>query len=496
MALIQVRNLKFCYDYSHDYIFDNVSFSFDSQNKTALIGRNARGKTTFLKLLMNEYEYQGAIIKSEQCEYFPYNVKNPSEWTIHLCYEIEPMLQFWQLEKEFNILKVDLDVLYRPFETLSKGEQTKVLLAVLFLKNYAFLLIDEPTNHLDQETRKIVAKYLKRQKGFLLVSHDRYFIDLCCDHIISINPTTIEVVSGNFSSWYDNKINQDEYEKKKNIQLKKEISRLEKSKRMTIQWSNQVEKTKKGEKISGLKPDRGYIGHKSAKMMKRSQNIEKRQNKTIEEKRKLLRNIEEYDDLKIFPCEYYQETLLSFLHFSFINQNRMLFKDLNFSIRNYDRILLKGSNGCGKSSIIYFIMNHNKEYIGKYYQGSQLQISYVPQDCSYISGCLEDLIKEYQVDQSLVKTILRKLGFSRLQFERKCEQYSEGQKKKVMLAISLATRAHLYIWDEPLNYIDVFSRIQIEKLILKYRPTLLFVEHDTFFQEKIATKVIDLDELV
>jgi lincosamide and streptogramin A transport system ATP-binding/permease protein len=89
-------------------------------------------------------------------------------------------------------------------------------------------------------------------------------------------------------------------------------------------------------------------------------------------------------------------------------------------------------------------------------------------------------------------SILRQLDFEREQFVKNIENYSEGQKKKVMLATSLLTPAHLYIWDEPLNYIDVFSRMQLEKLILQYQPTMLFVEHDIRFCEKVATKVVEL----
>lgn len=88
--------------------------------------------------------------------------------------------------------------------------------------------------------------------------------------------------------------------------------------------------------------------------------------------------------------------------------------------------------------------------------------------------------------------MLRKLDFDRVQFEKKIEEYSEGQKKKVLLAKSLCEPAHLFIWDEPLNFVDVFSRMQIEKLLLEYRPTMLFVEHDEAFQEKIATQIVDL----
>lgn len=491
MSLIQVKNLSFVYDGSYDYVFEDVSFAFDTLFKTALVGRNARGKTTFLKLLMDEYEYQGEIIKSENCEYFPYMVEDESLLTLDICNSIDENIEQWRLERELHLLKVDSeDVLYRPFQTLSKGEQTKILLAVLFLKNNAFLLIDEPTNHLDQQARVCVAEYLKAQQGFLLVSHDRTFIDMCCDHIIAINQSSIDVVKGNFSSWYYEKQKRDEREIQQNMKLKKDIRKMEISSYQSAKWSDKVEKSKRGA------ADKGRVGHMAAKMMKRSKNIENRKNKAIEAKKDLLKDIEEYDDLKMFPMEHFQTTLISLQYFSLYYDHKVLFKDLNLSIQNHDRILLKGANGCGKSSLISFIMFENIKYHGEYRKASQLKISYVPQDCSDLEGTLEDIVDLYQGDMTLVKTILRKLGFSRIQFEKKLEQLSEGQKKKIMLAISLSSAAHLYIWDEPLNYIDIFSRIQIEKLIIEYQPTLLFVEHDVSFQEKTATKVIDFNEHV
>ncbi|MFR7592350.1 MAG: ribosomal protection-like ABC-F family protein [Longibaculum sp.] len=491
MSFIQVKNLSFAYPGSYEDIFKDISFVFDTHFKTALIGRNGIGKTTLLRLFMHQYEYQGEINIQEECQYFPYHVQNDQLYTIDICFEIEPQLLQWQLEKELRLLDVDpQDVFYRSFCTLSKGEQTKVLLAVLFLKPHSYLLIDEPTNHLDQQSRQIVAQYLKKQKGFLLVSHDRFFIDACCDHVIAINPTSIDVVSGNFSSWYDNKEKKDTLELKQNEKLKKDIVKLENSRRQKAKWSDQVEKSKIGA------ADKGHVGHMAAKMMKRSKSIEKRKNKSIEQKKGLLKDIEEYDDLKLSPLSYFQSPFLRFSHFSLGYQNKLLFHDVSLSIESHDRILLKGKNGCGKSSLIAFIMGANIDYQGDFSIGSRLKISYVPQDCSYLKGNLDDYIKDYQVDETLVKTILRKLGFSRIQFEKTLNQYSEGQKKKVMLAISLATSAHLYIWDEPLNYIDIFSRMQLEKLILKYQPTLLFVEHDGYFQQTIATKVIDFDELI
>lgn len=139
--------------------------------------------------------------------------------------------------------------MYRPFDSLSNGEQTKVLLATLFIKENSFLLIDEPTNHLDMKARKLVSDYLKSKSGFILVSHDRSFLDNCVDHILSINKTNIEIQKGNFSSWWENKSRQDHFELAENEKLRKDIKRLSDSAKRTGNWSHEVEKTKTEQEI-------------------------------------------------------------------------------------------------------------------------------------------------------------------------------------------------------------------------------------------------------
>lgn len=202
-------------------------------------------------------------------DYFPFQVGDKFRDTIEIVEEVDPNYEFWKICRELTLLKMDCEVLYRPFSTLSNGEQTKVLLAVLFSKENEFLLIDEPTNHLDMETRVIVMEYLKKKSGFILVSHDRYFLDGCIDHVLSLNKCNIEVIQGNFSSWWENKERQDAYELAENERLKKDIKRLSKSAEQKAQWSDTVEKTKIGNKVAGLKPDRGHVGHMAAKMMNR-----------------------------------------------------------------------------------------------------------------------------------------------------------------------------------------------------------------------------------
>ena len=207
MSMIKVENLTFSYPSSYDPIFENVSFQIDTDWKLGFVGRNGRGKTTFLNLLMDQYEYRGKIIKSVRFDYFPYSVKDTKKWTMEVLNEVCPQAEEWQIRKELYALEVDEEVLWRPFETLSNGEQTKVLLAALFLN---------------------------------------------------------EGQSGTFSAFLQNFEQQQRLEEAQNESLKKDIRRLSQSAKRTQGWSDRVEASKTGA------ADKGYIGHKSAKMMKRA----------------------------------------------------------------------------------------------------------------------------------------------------------------------------------------------------------------------------------
>jgi lincosamide and streptogramin A transport system ATP-binding/permease protein len=492
MSVIKISDLTFAYDGSYDNIFENVSFQIDTNWRLGFTGRNGRGKTTFLNLLLEKYEYSGSISSNMSFSYFPFSVSDKTLLTIDVLHTVNAHFELWEIEREISLLDVDTDVLYRPFETLSKGEQTKVLLAVLFLQDNGYFLIDEPTNHLDLSARQTVSKYLKSKKGFILVSHDRVFLDNCIDHILSVNKTNIEIQKGNFSSWWENKERQDSFELAENEKLKRDIKRLKESAKRSEQWSYKTEKGKFGKQSSGLKADKGFIGHKAAKMMSKAKNIEDRHNRAIEDQSKLLKNIEDADSLKIHPLVYHTNRLITFDGLSVSYGEKRVFDAISFCIEQGERIALCGKNGSGKSSIIKLICGEDIDYTGNIYKGKNLVISYVSQDTSYLQGNLTEYAKKNNIDESLFKAILRKLDFARVQFEKDISDFSGGQKKKVLIAKSLCERANLYIWDEPLNFIDVLSRMQVEELILQYEPTMLFVEHDKAFTDTIATKRVEL----
>ncbi len=494
MSLISVKNLSFGYDGSLNNIFENVSFNIDTNWKIGLIGRNGKGKTTFLKLLLGEYQYKGMISKSVEFDYFPYEVKNKERMSIEIVEEIAPNVEDWQIIKELNLLNTDAEILYRKFNLLSGGEQVKILLISLFLKENNFLLIDEPTNHLDIETRNNLIEYLNKKKGFILVSHDRNFLDKVVNHIISINNTDIDIQKGNFSTWKENKDRQDNFELTQNEKIKRDIDRLEVASRNTANWSNKIEKTKYNTTNSGSKVDRGYIGHQSAKMMKKSKVMEKRIEKAIEEKSSLLNNIDKNESLKIVPLESRKNPLILAKKLQIKYDNKPIFNEISFEVNNGDRVAIIGKNGIGKSSILKLIIGKKINYNGDIKIANDLKISYVSQSTQELKGTLKEYASYNKLDESIFKAMLSKMGFSKLEFEKNIEQMSEGQKKKVLLAKSISESANIYIWDEPLNYIDILTRIQLEESILKYKPTIIFVEHDEAFIKNVATKVINLEK--
>ena len=508
MSQISVNGLTFCYEGSFDNIFEDLSFSIDTDWKLGFIGRNGKGKTTFLNILMGKYAYTGSVSASVRFEYFPYQLSDeqinmPASEFIA---DIKPDCEEWRVIRELSLLSEEADILYRPFKTLSHGERTKVMLAVLFSGENDFLLIDEPTNHLDSNAREIVKEYLASKNGFILVSHNRDLLDHCIDHVLVLNRKSIDVQNGNFSVWWENKQRRDNFAIAENEKHKKEIKKLRQSAKRTAEWADKSERTKIG--FDPIKEHdrsisaRAYIGAKTKKMQKRVKEMQNRIAHEIEEKEGLLSDIERTAELKLSPLDHHKNILVNVRDYSFRynDADHPILNQLTFDVKKGDRIALVGQNGCGKSTLIKRILQRAgmDSELGDFTESGELEvasgliISSVSQDTSFLHGSIWDFCEEKGLDRTMFGALLRQLDLERVQFTKNMEDFSEGQKKKVLIASSLLTSAHLYIWDEPLNYIDIFSRMQIEKLLNAYQPTLLFVEHDVRFRELVANKTLAL----
>lgn len=282
-----------------------------------------------------------------------------------------------------------------------------------------------------------VAEYLRKKQGFLLVSHDRAFLDGCVDHILALNKTGVSVQSGTFSTWWENKSRQDAYEQAQNDKLKGEMKRLAQAAKRTSTWSDRVEATKTGSRNSGLRPDRGYIGHRSAKMMQRAKSIDTRRQKALEEASGLLRDLERADSLKLRPLTA---------------RGRLL--DLREVVPHYGGrpvcpppdLCSGAGRPCGPDRRQRLRKEHSAEavdgpgdFLGRHVHATPGSLHLLcSQDTSNLRGSLHDFVRERNADETLLLAILRKLDFPRVQFEKDMANWSAGQKKKALIAAASA----------------------------------------------------------
>lgn len=263
------------------------------------------------------------------------------------------------------------------------------------------------------------------------------------------------------------------------------------------EWANSREGDKTKKRVGFIdtearRVNRGAIGADAARTMKRSKAIVNRMETQISEKEKLLKDLESIDSLKMCPNQSHHKRLLTVENLQ-LGYEEMLFDPISFSIEQQECVAITGPNGSGKSSIIQYLLGgFTGQSKGAVTRSATISISYVRQNYEDNTGTLTDFAQKNQLDLELFLNNLRKLGMERNVFHTSIENMSMGQRKKVELAQSFAQSADLYIWDEPLNYLDVFNQEQIEQLLVQVKPAMLIVDHDQRFLEKVATKRIDL----
>ena len=524
MSVIQINKLSFSYNGGLMPVFSDLTLRLDSAWRLGLVGRNGRGKTTLLRLLKGELAGTGQIISAVSFDLFPLQVNLNrdaesalidglapytrweeemeaclkegsqkalqrygdllSRYTAQEGYTIRP-----QLAREVALLGMDPDALGRPLQSFSPGERVRLQMAALFTRSNHFLLIDEPTNHLDMAGRQVMAEYLGKKTGFLVASHDRSFLDLACDHILALEKQGARVVAGNYSAYRENKQRQDEYEREEKERIQKNIRRLRSSAVEKAAWSDRVEATKIGQGPC----DRGFVGAKSAKMMKRSLAIKSRVERELEEQEGLLQNLE-YTAKITLPCLNHKSPVLLRLEkagFSYDGQ-RLLFSGLDLEMKPGDRLALTGANGAGKTTLLKILSGDLHPTEGRAWRPQGLNISVLPQTSLHLAGSPREIARQRGLDPTRLFMLLRKFDLPQAHFEQDSAGFSLGQKKKLLLALSLAEPAHLYLWDEPLNDIDPESREQIEDMLMTSQAAMVFIEHERAFVDKVATRILSL----
>jgi lincosamide and streptogramin A transport system ATP-binding/permease protein len=530
MSTIICRGLSFGYEGAESDVFSRLDLIIDTHWRTALVGRNGRGKTTLLRLLAGALvPDRGEIEASVACRLFTgqpedtgltawqaaRNVAGPyTRWETELerlsaAADMASLERYGELEsryrerggygidseleRELGLLEVDPGLFDRPFERLSGGEQTRCLLAGLFCRADGFPLIDEPTNHLDLAGRRRLAAYLADKTGFLLVSHDRAFLDACIDHVIALNPDTVETHRASFSVWRAQYRARLDEQARTNALKKKEIRRFEATAEARRAGASARESDK------GPHVDKGYIGARAARQMKRALAAERRAAQAAETRRESLTDVEKTYTLKLpDPPEGISAgtALVTATNLS-VSRGRRLFRPVSFSLTSGERLAVLGPNGCGKTTLLDLIAGLPIPHGGELVRPGYVRISRASQLPRWRSGGLAARIASEGLDESRFRQIMAALGVRGALLEQPLDRLSQGQLKKIELARSLIEPAHLMIWDEPLNYIDVETREQLEGLFAGQgrQPALICVEHDARFVENVATTVIELEPL-
>lgn len=523
MANILCRKVSFGYDGTERNVFTDLDLVIDTGWRTALTGRNGRGKTTLLRLIQGELAPdRGSIERPVDVQRFPVSIADPANSAFDAAKDAAGPFRRWEremarlldagdevslarygtlqtrfqeaggyeidadLDRELAALGIDSALRSRRFDRLSGGERTRCLLAGLFARQAGFPLIDEPTNHLDRAGRERVAEYLHAKPGFLIVSHDRAFLDACVDHVIALNPDTVETRRCAFSTWRQAFLERLARQERANTELRREIGRLEDAAGQRRRGAEKREAEK------GAHMDKGFIGARAARQMKRAIAVEHRAEKAVEERRQTLVDIERTYPLRLPGASRHRARPLVTAHELVVARDKPLFAPISFRVRSGDRLAVVGPNGSGKTSLLELLRQAPLAFEGTFTRPARLDIARVSQQPRWTTGFLSDHLAAEGMDEARFRQIMAALGVRGVTLERRLESMSPGQRKKVELARSFLCPAHLLLWDEPLNFLDIDAREAIQEVVLQDTPTMVFVEHDAVFVDRVATATLEL----
>ena len=474
MSLIRADGVNFSYFGSTEPVFTNLNFTADTSWRTGLIGANGSGKTTLFKILCGEEKCGGKIVSNVRFVRFPFDA-DPYESVGDIAARCG---ETWRLARELSLLGLDKEVRCRPLGTLSGGERTKVMLAVLFCTD-GFPLIDEPTDSLDMRGRERLAEYLKGKQGYIVASHDRVFLDRCTDHTLALTESGAEVVAGSYCVWKEENDHRIAAAREKKRSLENEAKRMTAAAQRTARWAARAEQAKYGVQKSGQKADKGFVSASAARVMKRAKISADRKNAAAEHAKQLAAVLLQEETIAFSPQICRKQCIFDIFGADIKAGGAVILRGVSLRALCGDRLAVVGENGSGKSTLLKFIAES--------LQGED--VSYVSQQCEDVCGTPVQYAATCGIDEPSFKSMLAKLGFGRTDWDKDMSLLSTGQRKKAALVRSLLTKARLYLWDEPFNYLDIPAREMIEDAITASSPTMVFVEHDAAFVSRAATRI-------
>ena len=508
--MIEISLNKINKNYGFNSVLNDLSFDIKSGERASLIGSNGCGKTTTLRLIMGIEQPDSGSLSVRRGSKIGYLTQIPplegddvlakdvylrgikdlielenkiNEFINNMNSSEKDIKELSRLQEEFRIkggyllkekiekvkhgFKLSESVLNTKYNLLSGGEKTIVNLASLVLSEPDILLLDEPTNHLDIDTLEWFEEYLNNYKGaLLLVSHDRYFMDRVCNKIICIENGHEDIYYGNYSYYLDESDKRFLLQMQKYKNQQKEIKAIKEAIVRLKEW--------------GAKADNPIFFRRAASMEKRLERMEKI-DKPVEKK-----------DLKInlSTIERSANWVLDIKNLDLQIDTKSLLEKSNMNVYFKERVCLMGKNGCGKTTLIKNIMNNTHESIKI---GVNVSIGYIPQEIRFQDE--ELTIYEYMRSifvgsESELRSKLSRFYFGEESISKKLKSISGGEKVRIKLLELILKKSNFLILDEPTNHIDIDTREILEDALLDFDGSILFISHDRYFINKIATKIV------
>jgi ATP-binding cassette subfamily F protein 3 len=531
MQYIKGTGISFEYGGETEPLLTDVSFEINKDNKIGLVGRNGCGKTTLLKIMTGEYKPvkgklylksrikigflpQETIINEEvkgtdflwqsRPDLYLYkkkldqieNLNNSEDLDIFSKFEDSGGYLFENtFEKTLSKFEFNENILERTISSLSGGEKTKMSLCQIVLKEPDILLLDEPTNHLDLATLSWLENYLRKLHiPFVVISHDRTFLDNCVSCIWELDSGALKTYAFNYSFYKYEK----ETEYKRNLHLfenqQKKIKQLKKTAIDRKKWAD-THQPKTGK--NGYAPVYESITNHARKAAKRAKNIDKRIEMMVE-KEEAKKPILERKSIITFNSEGIKnKNILAIEDLKKSFENIVVFENLHLKVPNGTRLAVVGKNGSGKSTFFKIITGKISSDDGSYLWAPQTKIGYYSQEHETLNQdntILDEVLQGKCLEQTNARIILGRLNICKDKVYQEIKSLSIGERSKVALAKIIVSESNVLVLDEPVNHLEILAREALEEALLAFTGTILFVSHDRYFQEKIATDVFDMDK--
>lgn len=500
--MISARNISKHY---HQYpVLRDISFSVTKRERIGLVGPNGVGKSTLLKILAAIVEPDsGKVIRQQHVRvgYLPQELEpSDSKETVREFLRRISKAQDTDLSSS-NVapllarLDLQQEVLDRPLSSLSGGEKTKIALVRILLSHYDLYLLDEPTNNLDLPALLLLERFVQESNGgFIIVSHDREFLDRLVKRVIEIDEFSHRVYfyEGNFSDYLRERMARIERLWERYEDYEREVKRIRESIREKQRWAARGAKQTAASRDSD-KLSRGHARDRARKIGEGAKAIEKRLERIerVEKPREKL-------PLKIgFEIrERSGDRIVDLVKVEKQIGDRTL-GPIDLAIRHHDRMALLGPNGSGKTTLVKIILGEVKPDIGEVKVGTRVKVGYLPQEPKLrpTLTVLEEFLRDSPLEQATGRKLLNRFGLSQEDMSKRVSQLSPGERSRLILAKLMAQEPNFLVLDEPSNHLDLEALEQLEGALADFKGTLFLVTHDRYLLDRVGvTKTYVLEK--